>query len=531
MKKFISLIALILTIFLLSIDGNASEIVRQKNVATYVTFPIVKNDGTLITSAAGLDSEIDTFADGTAPNGFADCTNEATEIGSDGQYYLSLTQTEMNNDYIILQIKSTTTDAMVQTLLIRTVVGDPLNAATTDDGGTINVTSGKIDEVATLTGHTAQTGDAYARLGAPAGASVSADIAAIKSDTGAILTDTGTTLDGKINTIDDFLDTEIAAILADTNELQTNQGNWLTATGFSTHSAADVVTAMQAVAGDFKADVSGLATSAALATAQADLDNPAQYKATGFSTHSASDVWAVATRALTDKAGFSLSSTGITAIWDKDISGYVSAGYAGTYLVGAGSAGDPWSTALPGAYGAGTAGNIIGNYIDEAISGIDDNPWDNGTRTLTAGTKDSEIDAILADTGELQTNQGNWITATGFSTHSAADVADAVWDEAQSGHTTAGTFGKYLDSEVSSAGGGSSAADIADAVWDEIIADHAVAGSAGKKLDDLPTSGTGDWTADEKADILEALSVEDGSVATEADLDGILLRIKKSRGR
>jgi hypothetical protein len=36
------------------------------------------------------------------------------------------------------------------------------------------------------------TGDAYARLGAPAGASVSADIAAAKSDTAAILVDTGT---------------------------------------------------------------------------------------------------------------------------------------------------------------------------------------------------------------------------------------------------------------------------------------------------------------------------------------------------
>jgi hypothetical protein len=38
---------------------------------------------------------------------------------------------------------------------------------------------------------------------------------------------------------------DVDAILADTNELQTNQGNWLTATGFSTHSAADVVTAME----------------------------------------------------------------------------------------------------------------------------------------------------------------------------------------------------------------------------------------------------------------------------------------------
>jgi hypothetical protein len=40
----------------------------------------------------------------------------------------------------------------------------------------------------------------------------------------AILVDTGTTLDGKLDTIDNFLDTEIAAILADTNELQ---GDWV----------------------------------------------------------------------------------------------------------------------------------------------------------------------------------------------------------------------------------------------------------------------------------------------------------------
>lgn len=46
------------------------------------------------------------------------------------------------------------------------------------------------DTVTTLTGHTAQTGDNYARLGAPAGASIAADIAAVKTNTGNIETDT-----------------------------------------------------------------------------------------------------------------------------------------------------------------------------------------------------------------------------------------------------------------------------------------------------------------------------------------------------
>lgn len=81
-----------------------------------------------------------------------------------------------------------------------------------------------------------QTGDSYGRLGAPAGASVSADVAAVKAETASILTDTAeigvagaglTALatQASVNTIDDFLDTEIAAILADTNELQTDWAN------------------------------------------------------------------------------------------------------------------------------------------------------------------------------------------------------------------------------------------------------------------------------------------------------------------
>lgn len=64
-----------------------------------------------------------------------------------------------------------------------------------------------------------QTGDSFARLGAPAGASVSADIATIDSEVGVIdgnvdliLEDTGTTLPGLLAVIDGIVD----AIVADT---------------------------------------------------------------------------------------------------------------------------------------------------------------------------------------------------------------------------------------------------------------------------------------------------------------------------
>lgn len=47
-----------------------------------------------------------------------------------------------------------------------------------------------VGTLATYTGNTVQTGDAYARQGAPAGASISADIAAVKSEVHTINTDT-----------------------------------------------------------------------------------------------------------------------------------------------------------------------------------------------------------------------------------------------------------------------------------------------------------------------------------------------------
>jgi len=58
------------------------------------------------------------------------------------------------------------------------------------DGTGYAASNSTIGTVTTLTGHTAQTGDSFARLGAPAGVSVSADNAAIKAETALIVADT-----------------------------------------------------------------------------------------------------------------------------------------------------------------------------------------------------------------------------------------------------------------------------------------------------------------------------------------------------
>lgn len=58
-----------------------------------------------------------------------------------------------------------------------------------------------------------------------------------------------------------------------------------------------------------------------------------------------------------------------------------------------------------------TAAAVADAVWDEALAGH-----------VTAGSYGKALADIEADTNELQTNQGNWLTATGFSTHSAADV-------------------------------------------------------------------------------------------------------------
>ena len=51
------------------------------------------------------------------------------------------------------------------------------------------------------------------------------------------------------------------------------------------------------------------------------------------------------------------------AVWDAVATDFNTAGSMGEKLNSASSAGDPWGTALPGAYGDGTAGKIVGEKL------------------------------------------------------------------------------------------------------------------------------------------------------------------------
>jgi len=119
--------------------------------------------------------------------------------------------------------------------------------------------------------------------------------------------------------------------------------------------------------------------------------------------------------------------------------------------------------------------------VVDAIKAVTDNLPNSGSLTSLAtasalATTDAVCDAIKAVTDTL----------------SVSAIADGVWDEAQSGHTTNGTFGKYLDAQITSVSAPTASA-VADAVWDEAISGHAAGGSTGATLSAAGASGD-PWT-------------------------------------
>jgi hypothetical protein len=109
----------------------------------------------------------------------------------------------------------------------------------------------------------------------------------------------------------------------------------------------------------------------------------------------------------------------VDAILDEPLAGHADAGSVGEGISNASSAGDPWSTALPGAYGAGTAGKLLSDANVAVTSGTHGNAAlktlidtlddfvDGEIATILAAV-DTEIAAIKAKTDPLT------FTATNF---------------------------------------------------------------------------------------------------------------------
>lgn len=91
-------------------------------------------------------------------------------------------------------------------------------------------------------------------------------------------------------------------------------------------------------------------------------------------------------------------------VWNEATADHQAAGSTGKALTDAQAAGDPWATALPGAYSAGTAGSIIGGIANLAAT-----IWGYVTRTLTQSA--ASVAAAVAGSA-ISVKRGDTISAS-----------------------------------------------------------------------------------------------------------------------
>lgn len=137
--------------------------------------------------------------------------------------------------------------------------------------------------------------------------------------------------------------------------------------------------------------------------------------------------------------GGSSPATIAAAVWDELLGAHLINGSAGAYIVGLSGSIEDIPTNLE--FQARTLPS--GEYNNLTSADI----WTYSNRSLTQAV---DISGTIKTLDTLNTNlssihgAGSWTTATGFSTHSAADTADAVWDELLGGHTSNGSASQYL---------------------------------------------------------------------------------------
>jgi len=250
--------------------------VPRKNTAFRFYFAIRKpSDSTLITTWAGQDSEVS--LDGGS---FADCTNEATEIGTTGCGYIDLTAAEMNADAVVLKVTVTNTGAVP---LVFTLFPEEAGDYRLSDTQKVDVETIKTQtltaaagitfpsSIASPTNITAATGVTLAAV-THTGA-VIPTVSAVTGLTASNLDVATSTLATAANLaiVASYLDTEIAAIKAKTDQLTFTTANKVDSTAVLDSAVTTKIDNIQDAAGWLLAISSGAVANPQTSTEQYDI--------------------------------------------------------------------------------------------------------------------------------------------------------------------------------------------------------------------------------------------------------------------
>jgi hypothetical protein len=245
-------------------------------------------------------------------------------------------------------------------------------------------------------------------------------------------------------------------------------GNLSGSVGSVTGAVGSVTGAVGSVTGNVGGSVASVATggitsasfaagainAAAIATGAIDADAVAADAGAEIATA----VWALATRTLTANTNLNdpTAAAIADAVWDEVLSGHLTSGTTGAALNGAGSAGDPWTTALPGAYGAGTAGKILGDNLNATVGSRSSHSaadvWAVATRVLTAGTNLGTVSAnVVQVNGEsITTYTSATLAAAVRDVSNASPAANSLGAAVNSraSQTSVDTVDDFLDTEI-----------------------------------------------------------------------------------
>lgn len=225
-----------------------------------------------------------------------------------------------------------------------------------------------------------------------------------------------------VDTIDDYVDTEVAAIKAKTDNLPSDPAD-----------ASDIAAAFGTVNATLATIASYVDTEVAAIKAVTDkLDNTVENTSDGY-------IFTANALQQAPTGGSAPTAADIAdAVWEEAIGDHSgTSGSTAEALAAAGSAGDPWSTPLPGAYGAGTAGNIVGTNLDATVS----------SRATQASVDtiddyvDTEVAAIKAKTDNLPSDPADAsdIAAAFAAVPTATENADALLNRDMSAGTDSGS--------------------------------------------------------------------------------------------
>lgn len=310
-----------------------------------------------------------------------------------------------------------------------------------------------------LTTAQADLDDLQLRIGTPAGASVSADIAAVKAETASIQADTND-IQAKIGTPVGTLASDIAGVQSDTNDIQSKIG---------TPAGASVSADIAAVKADTAAILDDTGTSGVvIASAQKDdivdrvwdetLASHVAAGSMGFAQNTIDDIFAdtdsLDTVKLTTARADNLDDL------DVPVSSRESEASAASRAVTNQSEHDTTQSAIAAVNAdtddiqsrIGTPALTLAQDIASIQADTDDIQSKIGTPAGVSVSAD--IAAVKSDTTGIKAKTDQLVFTSGrvdavLSAAQEDGIVDKTWDESAAAHTTPGSFGDYLDDDVS----------------------------------------------------------------------------------